>query len=325
MGYPLLDVPYLNCCQGSGSEPSHTKKEKSDVIGMCRTGLSTSSGILRYFFPVSESIPTTGFPSDLYSFAQSPFRVWSMAIDIDELLNRPYTYTHDALWEQWSRWGLLFVCVLINTFTLGLVPLFSGYRYRIYEGRIEPPGVDRWARLFVDGWKLNIIWIVYFIIPLIIITLIIGIIVFAVASPIITILNEAVDPEVIISKILLTAGLFLIALIFILIVLYSVLVLLHTIAKVRVARTGILMDAFSLRAILSHIKNIGWINYGVLIAIIWIISITLGFVVAVFTTIPAIGVLIAFFVAPPLEIFKARYVTLMYDRGLEHEAPVEAG
>jgi hypothetical protein len=246
-----------------------------------------------------------------------------MAMDIDELLNRPYTYTHDALWEQWSRWGLLFVCVLINTFSLGLVPLFSGYRYRIYEGKIEPPAVDRWAGLFVDGWKLNIIWIVYFIIPLIIISLIVGIILFAVASPIITILNEAVDPEVIIAKILLTVGLFLLALILLLIVLYSVLVLLHTTAKVRAARTGILLDAFRLRAILRQIRNIGWINYGILIAIIWIISIILGFVIAIFTSIPAIGWLIALCMVPPLEIFKARYVSLMYDRGLAHEAPVE--
>jgi len=248
-----------------------------------------------------------------------------MAVDIDELLNRSYAYTHDALWEQWERWALLFICVLINTFTLGLIPLFSGYRYRIYEGRIEPPGVDGWARLFIDGWKLNIIWIVYFLIPLIIVGLIIGSTLFAVASPIFTIPTGAGDPEVIIQRTLVAAGLFLIALIPILIFLFFVLVLLHTIAKVRAARTGILMDAFSLRAILSHIKEIGWGNYIILILILWIVSIILGLVVGAFTWIPAIGWLIALLIAPAIEIFKARYVSLVYDRGLEHEAPVEAG
>ncbi len=248
-----------------------------------------------------------------------------MAMDIDELLNRSYAYTHDALWEQWERWGLLFVCVLINTFTMGLIPLFSGYRYRIFEGGIEPPGVDRWARLFFDGWKLNIIWIVYFLIPLIIVGLIIGGILFAVASPIFMVPAGAGDPEIIIRRTLVAAGLVLIALIPLLIVLFFVLDLLQVIAKVRAARTGILMDAFDLRAILSHIKKIGWGNYIVLILILWIISIILGIIVGAFAGIPAIGWLIALLIAPAIEMFKARYVTLVYDRGLEHEATVEAG
>jgi hypothetical protein len=246
-----------------------------------------------------------------------------MATDIEKILNRSYSYTHDALWEQWERWVLLFACILINTFTLGLIPLFSGYRYRIYEGGIETQGVDRWVKLFFDGWKLNIIWIVYFIIPLIIFGLIIGIILFAVSSPVITLFNGVGDPEILIPRILLAAGLSLIALVSILIILFVVLVLLHTTAKVRAARTGMLMEAFNIREILNHIKKIGLGNYGILIAIIWIISIILGIFVGVFTRIPLIGWLIGFFIAPPLEIFKARYVTQVYDRGLEPEAPVE--
>lgn len=247
-----------------------------------------------------------------------------MAIEIDELLNRSYAYTHDALWEQWERWGLLFVCILIDTLSLGLIPLFSGYRYRIFEGAIEPPGVDRWARLFVDGWKLNIIWIVYFLIPLIVVCLFIGSILYAVASPIFTIPAGTGEPEVIIPRILATAGLFLIALIPLLFVLFFVLELLQVIAKVRAARTGILMDAFSLRVIISHIKEIGWGNYIVLILILWIVSIILGLIIGAIAGIPAIGWLIALLIAPAIGIFKARYVTLVYDRGLEHEATVEA-
>jgi hypothetical protein len=247
-----------------------------------------------------------------------------MPMDIDELLNRSYAYTHDALWEQWERWALLFVCVLIHTFTLGLIPLFSGYRYRIFEGGIEPPGVDSWARLFVDGWKLNIIWIVYFLIPLIIAGLIIAGIVFALASPLFTIPAGAGDPGVIIQRTLVATGLFLIALIPLLIVLFFVLDLLQVIAKVRAARTGILMDAFGLRAILSHIKNIGWGNYIVLMLILWILSIILGIIVGAFAGIPVIGWLIALLIAPAIGIFKARYVTLVYDRGLVPEASVGA-
>ncbi len=247
-----------------------------------------------------------------------------MPIEIDDLLNRSFSYTHDALWEQWERWALLFVCILIDTLSLGLIPLFSGYRYRIFEGGIEPPGVDRWARLFVDGWKLNIIWIVYFLIPLIVVALFIASILFAVASPIFTIPAGAGDPAVIIPRVFAAAGLFLIALIPVLFVLFFVLDLLQIIAKVRAARTGILMDAFSLREIISHIKNIGWGNYLVLILILWIISIILGLIVGAIAGIPAIGWLIALLIAPAIAIFKARYVTLVYDRGIEPEASVGA-
>jgi hypothetical protein len=246
-----------------------------------------------------------------------------MAIDIDELLNRSFTYTHDALWEQWERWGLLFVCIIINTFTLGLIPLFSGYRYRIYAGGIEPPRVDGWTRLFVDGWKLNIIWIVYFLIPLIIIGIIIGSTLLAVASPLFTIPAGAGDPEIIIRRTLAAAGLFFIVLIPFFIVLFFVLDLLQVIAKVRAARTGTLMNAFSLRAILGHIRNIGWGTYIVLIVILWIISIILGIIAGAFAGIPAIGWLIALIIAPAIEIFETRYVTLIYDRGLAPEVPVE--
>lgn len=248
-----------------------------------------------------------------------------MAMDVDELLNRSYTYTHDALWEQWERWALLFACVFIQTFTLGLIPLFSGYRYRIFEGGSDPPDVNNWARLFVDGWKLNLIWIVYLLIPLIIVGLIMGSTLLAVASPLFTIPAGAGDPDVIIPRTLVAAGLFLIALVPLLIVLFFVLDLLQIIAKVRAARSGILTDAFGLRAILNHIKNIGWGNYIVLMLFLWIISIILGILVGAIAGIPAIGWLIALAVAPAVGIFKARYVSLVYDRGLVPEASVEAG
>ena len=248
-----------------------------------------------------------------------------MAIDLDGMLDQSIAYTHDALWEQWERWALLFVCILINTLTVGLVPLFSGYRYRIYKGEPEPPVVDRWAGLFVDGWKLNIIWIVYFLIPLVIAVLIIGGMLVAVAGPILMNPAGMSDPEAFIPGILLAAGLFLVILVPLFIVLFIVLALLHTIAKVRAARHDTLMDAFGIRAILEHIGKIGWGNYAVLILLIWIIAIILGLVIGAFAGIPAIGWLVGLFIAPAPEIFKARYVTLVYDRGLEDEKIGESG
>lgn len=248
-----------------------------------------------------------------------------MATDIDAMLDRSYRYTHDVLWEQWERWALLFVCILINTLTLGFVPLFSGYRYRIYKGETEPAMVDRWAGLFVDGWKLNIIWIVYFLVPLIIAVIIIGGMLLAAAGSILMNPAGIGDPEVFIPSILVAAGLFLVILIPLFIVLFIVLALLHTNAKVRAARSDTLMDAFGLRAILEHIGKIGWGNYVVLILLIWIIAIILGIVIGAFTGIPAVGWLIGLLIAPAPEIFKARYVTLVYDRGLDEEIPVKAG
>lgn len=257
-----------------------------------------------------------------------------MVLDIDALLDQSFAYTHDAVWEKWGVWALLFVCALINTLTLGLVPLFSGYRYRIYEGRTEPPEVDNWGKLFIDGWKLNIIWIVYFLVPLIVIGIVMGFILFALISPIIIALIGGGDPDVMIQSFLqivsggggfpgyilssiIAAGMILLLLIPVLLVLVFILDLLYTIAKVRAAQTGELIEAFGLREILHHISTIGWGNYVGLIILLWIISIILGFVLGAFSQIPAVGWLIGVFLSTLVGIFKARYVTIVYERGIE--------
>ncbi len=61
-----------------------------------------------------------------------------------------------------GRWLLLVLLSLVQTFTLFLVPLYNGYIVRVLAGRRPAPEVDDWGgRLFLDGWKLNIINLIY--------------------------------------------------------------------------------------------------------------------------------------------------------------------
>ncbi|MGI6502433.1 MAG: DUF4013 domain-containing protein [Candidatus Methanoculleus thermohydrogenotrophicum] len=84
-------------------------------------------------------------------------------MDYGNLISRSFAYTKDALVGKWMQWILLVVLSLIQAFTLLLVPLLSGYVVRVLSGKTPAPEVNEWGRLFVDGWKLNIITLVYMI------------------------------------------------------------------------------------------------------------------------------------------------------------------
>ncbi|MGI5938726.1 DUF4013 domain-containing protein, partial [Methanoculleus thermophilus] len=94
-------------------------------------------------------------------------------MDYGSIISRSLRYTKDALWGEWWRWVLLVILSLIQTFTLFLVPLYSGYLVRVLSGRRPAPDVNQWGRLFVDGWKLNIITLIY-LIPVILVLAVFG-------------------------------------------------------------------------------------------------------------------------------------------------------
>jgi len=87
---------------------------------------------------------------------------------IGDYVGSSFNYAKEALVGKWVRWILLLICTIIQGITLCIIPLLNGYIVRIFAGPEEAPEVDSWGKLFVDGWKLNIIAIVYFIVPAIV-------------------------------------------------------------------------------------------------------------------------------------------------------------
>ena len=96
-------------------------------------------------------------------------------MDYGNLISRSVEYTKGALWGEWVRWVILVVLSLIQIFTLFLIPFYNGYLVRVLSGRRPAPDVDDWARLFIDGWKWNIITLIY-LIPTILVLIFFGVI-----------------------------------------------------------------------------------------------------------------------------------------------------
>ncbi len=231
-------------------------------------------------------------------------------MDYGTVISRSFEYTKDALVGKWMQWVILAVLSLIQAFTLSLIPLLNGYIVRVLAGKTPAPEIDDWAGLFVDGWKMNIITLVYML-PAIIVFLIFGglgaISMFA---------SEAAggDPAAAGAAALSLIGGFLIAGIVAIILAFIALL-----AILRFAHTGSLGEAFNFSAILEHIGRIGWGAWIIAVIVLIVIAVVYGFVVGIISSVPILGWIIAAFLNVAFSIFYARYFALAYE-----EAPAPA-
>lgn len=224
-------------------------------------------------------------------------------MDYGSLISGSFRYTKDALWGEWWRWVLLIILSLVQAFTLFLVPLYNGYIVRVLSGRTPAPEVDGWGRLFVDGWKWNIITLIY-LIPVILV-----LIFFGGAAVVSAIAARGLDnpdawaPAVAaaISGILVAA------------VVWFIISFIALFAVVRFAHTGSLGQAFNFGAIFSHIGRIGWGSWIVAVIILALISLVYMFVIGLIASIPILGWIINLFLGVAFGIFHARYLARAYE------------
>lgn len=181
-----------------------------------------------------------------------------------------------------------------------IFPLWGGFQWKIYQGDSRLPALEGWGEMFVNGIKLIVVGIVYFIIPFII-SLVLG------GGG-----EAAMSAGAIISMIV-----------------YFLFSLIAIMALIRFARTDSFGEAFNVSAILAHIGRIGWLNYILALIIVWIVLvvavmifiIVMGIVSFILALIPLVGWLLAFIllaavavlIGPFIGVFEARYLTLIYD------------
>ncbi len=232
-------------------------------------------------------------------------------MDLDAIINESLSFTREAIMEKWVPWILLFICTILETVTFRLIPLLSGYRYRIYQGGDEPPKVDRCLSLFIDGWKLNLIWIGYFILPFLILVLLIGLGALTSFGSLMHLIRFD-NPAPFFNALILDLILLFLS-IPIIILIFAAISLIHTLAQVRCAKLDSITEAFRFDALLDQIGIIGWGSYILAIAIIWIISLVFTLFIGAVMHIPFIGWLIGLFIIPVTTIIIARYVTLVYE------------
>ena len=231
-------------------------------------------------------------------------------MDYGTVISRSFEYTKDALVGKWMQWVILAVLSLVQGLTLSLIPLLNGYTVRILSGKTPAPEIDDWARLFVDGWKMNIISLVYML-PAILVFL-----VFGGLGAIGMLASEAAggDPAAMSAAVMSLIGGALIA-----VVGAVVLCFIALFAILRFAHTDSLGEAFNFSAIFAHIGRIGWGTWIIAVIVLIIIAAIYGFVVGLLGAIPFIGFIIGLFLNAAFAIFYARYLALAYE-----EAPAPA-
>lgn len=222
-----------------------------------------------------------------------------------------------------DRWFYLFIYLLINTVTLCIIPLFSGYLYRIMEAKPGVPAVSGIKDLFIKGWMMNIAGIIYAL-PVLIITvafyfLVAGFIPAPSTSP------DSLGPEG-------TAALMglLLAFIGITIIASILIALLSTTGIARMSREGRVGEAFNFREIFAAIRRIGWADYVVAVVILivcalafsiileviafsfWILLGTFGSAVTMFLF---IWMLVIVLLTAAFGVFASRYLALVYNCG----------
>ncbi|HIJ06273.1 MAG: Uncharacterized protein XE11_1120 [Methanomicrobiales archaeon 53_19] len=202
------------------------------------------------------------------------------------LLSNSFEYTKECLVGKWMKWILLIISTII-------FPLIYGYVMRIYKGTTPAPELENWGGLFIDGIKLLIVGIVYFI-PVFIVAALVG-----VGSSLTAMAGGDMAA-------LGTMGIGML----VLLILTIIIALIVPIAYIRFSRMESFGEAFNFSAIFGHIGKIGWVDY--IIAII-ILGIVIGIIQFVLMLIPILGRLLLLILMPAFAIFSARYMTLVYD------------
>ncbi len=224
-------------------------------------------------------------------------------MDYGSLISGSFNYTKDALWGKWGRWIILIVLSLIQVFTLFLIPLYNGYIIRVLSGRRPAPDIDEWGRLFIDGWKWNIISLIYMIPVLLILAYFGGLAVLSAIG-----VQGATDPEAWAPAVAAAlSGILLAALVAILISFISLF------AVVRFAHTDRFGEAFNFGAIFAHIGRIGWGSWILAVIILILIGVAYGVVISLINLIPILGWIINLFLGAAFGIFYARYLAGAYE------------
>jgi hypothetical protein len=215
---------------------------------------------------------------------------------IGKVIDGSIIYAKEGLVGKWDKWILLIVSCII-------FPLFMGYTMRIYRGANPAPALDDWGGMFIDGIKLLVVGVIYALPVLFLEFVLMG-------SATIAMLSSAnggtyTNPGAIMGL--------LVAIFFgatIIVIVAIIIGLITATATVRFARTNSFSEAFNFGAIFAQIGKIGWMIY--IIALI-MLGIIVGIIEVICMVIPYIGIILLLILLPPLGLFSARYLTMLYE------------
>lgn len=206
---------------------------------------------------------------------------------------------------QWDQvpWGQVAILLIAGT----LLSFFlSGYVVRIYRGIKPAPDFDEWVGLFLDGFKVQILGLIWFLPVIIVVSAVLVLSIFGMASPGSGSMGLLL---VLLVALVLSMVLALIASLFI------------PMALIRFARTRSVSEGLRFSEISRHIGRIGWGQYIVALVVLFVVMLIFALVTVVLSLVPFIGWVLNLIVTPLLTVFAARYYTLVYEQGTEQPVP----
>ncbi|WML67056.1 MAG: hypothetical protein METHP_00535 [Methanoregula sp. SKADARSKE-2] len=267
-------------------------------------------------------------------------------MELDEMLGDSFAYTKEALWGKWVRWITFMILsipftlipfvfdmdkIVVGTeFHWELVPwdqvalvlaagilfsfVISGYLVRIYKGTKPAPDFTEWGRLFIDGIKLHIVWLLWFV-PVAIIVLA-PLAIAIIATVIIAIAGAGSN---------VAAGIFIGAVLVAIVIEFALIIialLYGCMGAIRFARMGSIREGIRFGAIGKHIRTIGWGSYILALIVIIIIGAFFLGISYLASLMPYACWAIEAAITPFIAIFIARFITLLYEQG-EKQQPAE--
>jgi hypothetical protein len=229
-------------------------------------------------------------------------------MDIGEIISDAVKYPSSE-WKKVIILGILFILsfVIIGIFFV------LGYFLRILKSTIagidELPEFDDWGDMFVDGLKVMVVYIIYLLIP--------GIVIVAgafssLASLSVTNTSLSTAPSSFFAIIGITAIIgYILALIF---------ALFAYMALANMALYDEIEAAFRFGEIIDKIKMIGWGKYILWYIVMWVIALIIGFITGLLNVIPIVGTIIAILVIYPYFVMiLARSIGLIFESSEEDQ------
>jgi len=215
-------------------------------------------------------------------------------VDIGEIVSDAVRYPS----SDWKKVIILGVFFILSIIIIGIFFVY-GYFLRIIKSTLagydELPEFDEWGDMFVDGLKVFAVFIVYFIIPMIVIFVGVFTSISAINAGTIT------DPSAVFGLIGLTS--------IIGIILAIIFALFAYIAIANMALYNEIGAAFKFSEILERISMIGWGKYIIWFIVMLIVGLVGGLIAGLLNIIPFIGTIIALLVIYP-------YLLMIYSRSL---------
>jgi len=214
------------------------------------------------------------------------------------------------------------LAVISFILSIVLILIIFGYALSITRETInnedgDMPELDLLTNI-IDGIKVFILHIVYYIIP----TIIALIVAFATGAfnnlYQLMLLSIASGSSTIPQDLLLSLGFSVITIFFVAGIFFLIFSVLLLVARAVLAETGSLMAAINMVEVFKKISEIGWGTYIIWLIVYVILIFVIGIITGIFNAIPFVGIIIVLlFFKPYTEIFAARTLGLIYNESKE--------